>query len=84
MICDYVCAFIEDYFSKYGRPSKIVIDSRKIYAYLYETFKKLSIDVVFKRESEQLEEPIIEMYEKIFAGDSDKGLDKTVLMNYVS
>ncbi len=83
-ICDYVCAFLEDYFRKYGRPNKIVIDSRKIYAYLYETFKKLSIDVVFKRESELLEESIIEMYEKIYAGERDKGLDETVLMNYVS
>lgn len=65
-ICDYVLAFMEDYIKVHGIPNQIVIDDRKIYSKFYKTFKELSIDVVFRRESKEIGSAIVDLYEHLW------------------
>lgn len=64
-ICDYVYAFLDDYFKLNGLPSTIKINHRKIFSVVYKTLIELNIDVSFERENNECDELLYELIEKL-------------------
>lgn len=64
-ICDYIYAFLDDYFKENGIPTVITINDRKIYRWVQQTLQALNMEVYFKRENQEPDELVYELFEKI-------------------
>ncbi|MDE5715542.1 MAG: hypothetical protein K2I42_05350 [Anaeroplasmataceae bacterium] len=57
-----VFQFLEEQFDRYGMPTTLTTNHRKIYSYIKRTMVKLNIDIHFKREVEKVDDLFLEIF----------------------
>lgn len=77
-IKEYITGFLDELFKKEGLPTKVVMNDRKLVAYVLKTLSALNIEVEFVREIEEVEtlfyDMITEEFEKKEEGERKQSI----------